>query len=92
VTKQPGGNFRVTHTSDAVPKLPPLSIGMDYKHISPEYWISSGNGAPNTIKVVEGLANPAGNTHTGQIKFNIMAHIGYFQNNMYHCVLPIKVP
>lgn len=32
-----GGNFRVTHGSDVVPRLPPTGIG--YAHISPEYHI-----------------------------------------------------
>jgi len=42
VTAQ-GQNYRVTHTSDIVPKLPPESPnGEGYLHISPEYWISDG--------------------------------------------------
>lgn len=42
-----------------------------------------------TIKVLEGLSNDNGNTGTGQMKFNIVAHVQYFQVNMYYCVLPI---
>jgi len=97
VTAQ-GKNFRVTHTSDAVPKLPPedgltgsLMTGV-YRHISPEYWISDGLGnKPENIHVLEGLSNNNGNTGTGQMKFNIIAHIQYFQTNMYYCALPIPV-
>jgi hypothetical protein len=91
VTAQ-GNNYRVTHTSDAVPKLPP-EVGLgggEYKHISPEYWISDGVGTkPEKIMVLEGLSNNNGNTGTGQMKFNIVAHIQYFQAQMYTCALPI---
>jgi hypothetical protein len=90
-----GKNFRVTHTSDAVPKLPPEggplgALSGYYKHISPEYWISDGVGMiKENIKVLEGLSNNDGNTGTGQLKFNIVAHVQYFQTNMYYCVLPL---
>jgi len=36
-----GLNFRVTHKNDPVPKLPPALLG--YRHISPEYYVTSGN-------------------------------------------------
>ena len=94
VTEQAGGNFRVTHTSDAVPKLPPMkgpanSLYGAYSHISPEYWIRKGFGNDGNIAVLQGFNNNKGNAGTGQLKFNILAHIGYFQRNMYMCVLPI---
>jgi hypothetical protein len=96
VTDQGAGkNFRVTHTSDAVPKLPPEggplgAVSGYYTHISPEYWISDGVGMiTENIKVLEGLSNNEGNTGTGQMKFNIVAHVQYFQTNMYYCVLPL---
>jgi hypothetical protein len=41
------------------------------------------------IKTLEGLSNNNGNTGTGQMKFNIVAHVQYFQTNMYYCVLPV---
>jgi hypothetical protein len=64
--------------------------GGEYKHISPEYWISDGVGTkPENIIVLEGLSNNNGNTGTGQMKFNIVAHIQYFQAQMYSCALPI---
>jgi len=95
VTNQ-GNNYRVTHTSDAVPKLPPeySPISMltgNYYHISPEYWISDGVGMKieNIKGPLEGMSNNNGNSGTGQMKFNIVAHVQYFQTNMYYCVLPL---
>jgi len=94
VTKQ-GNNYRVTHTSDIVPKLPPeysplSGLTGNYYHISPEYWISDGVGMKiNNIKVVQGISSSDGNAGTGFMKFNIVAHVQYFQNNMYYCVLPL---
>jgi hypothetical protein len=94
VTDQ-GKNWRVTHTSDAVPKLPPEggplgALSGNYKHVSPEYWISDGVGMKvENIKVLEGLSNNDGNAGTGQMKFNIVAHVQYFQTNMYYCVVPL---
>jgi hypothetical protein len=86
-----GKNYRVTHTSDAVPKLPFEWMG--YKHISPEYWISDGLGNKvDTIKVLEGISNNNGNTGTGIMKFNIIAHVQYFQPNMYDCVVGLGDP
>jgi hypothetical protein len=52
-------------------------------HISPEYWIEDGLG--NNVKnwkKIEGLASYDGNAGTGFLKFNIIAHIQYFQQNM----------
>lgn len=39
VTEQPGTEYRVTHADVLVPKLPPQLI--DYRHTSPEYWITT---------------------------------------------------
>lgn len=90
ITNQ-GNNYRVTHTSDAVPKLPPEGmIFGNYYHISPEYWISDGVGMKiENIKVIQGYTSNDGNAGTSQLKFNIVAHVQYFQNNMYYCVLPL---
>ncbi|KAF1810920.1 alpha/beta-hydrolase, partial [Eremomyces bilateralis CBS 781.70] len=86
VTAQ-GNNYRVTHTSDAVPKLPPESgiqgtLGFEtYSHIAPEYYISDGLGMNiNNIHVIDSGSSNEGNAGTGQLKFNIVAHIQYFQN------------
>ena len=72
-----GGNFRVTHTDDPVPRLPPLLLG--YEHISPEYWITSPNGAPTTVNdvtVLEGSRNQDGNA--GQSGLGVDSHLWYF--------------
>lgn len=78
ITNQAGGNFRVTHIDDPVPKLPPHDLG--YVHISPEYWIQSGNGVevtPADISVVEGDYNEAGNSGT-DFTLDVDAHTWYF--------------
>lgn len=88
VTKQ-GKNFRVTHTSDIVPRLPwesvaVLALDKDiYGHISPEYWITDGLGNnPKNYKILEGNQNYDGNAANSWGKFNIVAHIQYYQTNM----------
>lgn len=46
-----------------MPRLPPLFLG--YVHISPEYYISSGNNVPvtpNDITKLNGAINIQGNT------------------------------
>lgn len=68
-----------------------LALGV-YKHLSPEYWISDGLGnKKDKIKVVEGLSSNEGNAGTGQMNFNIVAHIQYFQTNMYYCAMPFPL-
>ncbi|PYI01548.1 lipase 2 [Aspergillus sclerotiicarbonarius CBS 121057] len=60
-----GGNYRVTHTDDVVPKLPPKLLG--YHHFSPEYWITSGNDVTVTVDDVEeivGIDSTKGNDGT----------------------------
>ena len=97
VTDQ-GNNYRITHTDDGVPKLPPEEVPVVdtftgvYRHISPEYWISSGLGNDITaFRKLEGLSNYEGNAGTGQLNLNIIAHIQYFQTNLYYCVLPLPL-
>ncbi|KAJ3459934.1 hypothetical protein MRS44_016007 [Fusarium solani] len=46
ITNQAGGNYRVTHYNDPVPRVPPMLVG--YAHISPEYYISTPDLAPVT--------------------------------------------
>lgn len=65
-----GGNFRVTHYDDPVPRLPPLVLG--FVHISPEYYIKSGNGVAVTAGDVTEL--------TGSV--NIMGNTGNFGNGV----------
>ena len=71
-----GGNFRVTHTDDPVPRLPPLLLG--FEHISPEYWITSPNDAATTVNDVtrlEGSKNTDGNAGRGGA--NVGSHLWY---------------
>ncbi|KAI1414594.1 alpha/beta-hydrolase [Hypoxylon sp. FL1857] len=81
VTNQTGAEFRVTHLDDPVPRLPPLFL--DYRHTSPEYWLS--DGASNTtsfkasdIKVCAGSANKDCNAGTDD--FDVDAHLFYFEH------------
>ena len=74
-----GGNFRTTHFDDPVPRLPPLALG--FVHISPEYYISSGNNVPvtaNDITELTGSINLAGNTGNLGDGVDIAAHGWYF--------------
>ena len=83
ITRQPGGNFRVTHTDDIVPKLPGNIVG--YRHIGPEYFITSGNNVPVTtrdITVIPGQPLIAGNQAT--FTSSIAAH-GWYLNEIGAC-------
>jgi hypothetical protein len=58
--RQRGGEWRVTHEDDPVPRLPPLFLG--YRHTSPEYWLFGGESATTSytvshISVCRGIAN-----------------------------------
>ncbi|ODM14474.1 Mono- and diacylglycerol lipase [Aspergillus cristatus] len=74
------GNYRFTHIDDPVPKLPLLAMG--YVHVSPEYYITSGNNATvhtGDIEVLEGEVNFQGNTGTGPPSLTAFtAHNWYF--------------
>ncbi|KAM0561633.1 hypothetical protein ACHAPJ_002801 [Fusarium lateritium] len=81
ISNQAGGEFRVTHARDPVPRLPPLVFG--YRHTSPEYWLSGGGGDTidytiSDIKVCEGAANLQCNG--GTLGLDIAAHLHYFQH------------
>ena len=74
-----GGNYRVTHTNDIVPKLPPTLLG--YHHFSPEYFISSADEATVTtadVTEVTGIDATGGNDGTDGT--SIDAHRWYFIN------------
>ncbi|KAL9619142.1 MAG: hypothetical protein Q9160_006231 [Pyrenula sp. 1 TL-2023] len=78
VTNQPGGNYRVTHTQDPVPRLPPIAIA-GYSHTSPEYFISSPNDVtptPNDITQFDGINELNGNA--GQLGLDVSDHGWYF--------------
>jgi hypothetical protein len=74
-------NYRFTHTNDPVPKLPLLA--MRYVHVSPEYFISSGDNVTVTtsdVAVLEGEVNWQGNTGTGPPSIDdFHAHHWYFE-------------
>ncbi|KAM5344829.1 hypothetical protein ACJ41O_010691 [Fusarium nematophilum] len=81
ISSQAGSEFRVTHGSDPVPRLPPLVFG--YRHTSPEYWLSGGSSdtvdySVSDIKVCEGAANLSCNG--GTLGLDIVSHLRYFQD------------
>ncbi|PLB52143.1 alpha/beta-hydrolase [Aspergillus steynii IBT 23096] len=72
-----GTNYRITHTNDIVPRLPPSILG--FTHFSPEYWITSANQKTVTgadITLVEGVGSRDGNA--GEAKQSVLAHSWYF--------------
>ncbi|KAI4227797.1 MAG: hypothetical protein L6R36_002150 [Xanthoria steineri] len=74
-----GGNYRVTHKDDPVPRLPPLVLG--FVHISPEYYISSPNNVvptANDITQYSGSINLLGNSGNNPLKTDLSAHSWYF--------------
>ncbi|GIJ85201.1 hypothetical protein Asppvi_004057 [Aspergillus pseudoviridinutans] len=71
-----GSNYRVTHTNDIVPRLPPRAFG--FSHTSPEYWITSGDAVTVTtsdVTVVQGIDSTGGNA--GQGSTSVPAHNWY---------------
>jgi predicted lipase len=83
ITNQLGGNYRVTHWNDPVPKLPLLTMG--YVHVSPEYYINKPNRQDvqaGDMKVYEGAMNMKGNM--AWLIMDIEAHRWYF-SSVYTC-------
>lgn len=81
VTNQTGGNYRVTHYDDPVPKLPPILLS--YHHISPEYWLGTGNSSTvdyptANVTICPGITNVTCNAGTGG--FDVTAHSYYFED------------
>ncbi|KAI1338980.1 alpha/beta-hydrolase [Xylariaceae sp. FL0016] len=81
VTDQAGAEYRVTHLDDPVPRLPPIIL--NYRHTSPEYWLSDGNATTTDytaadIKVCDGYANTACNAGTSGLDTD--AHTYYFED------------
>lgn len=80
-----GGNSRVTHYDDPVPRLPPLVLG--FVHISPEYYIKTGNGVAVTagdVSELTGSINLFGNTGNLKSLDDLAAH-GWYFNNISAC-------
>ena len=70
-------NYRVTHTNDPVPKLPGYLLG--FRHISPEYWITSGNNVPVTaanVQISQGIEDMSGDAAV--FSNDVDAHRWYF--------------
>lgn len=85
ITNQPGGNYRITHYNDPVPRLPPISFG--FVHVSPEYYINKPNYqtvAASDISVYTGSVNYSGNT--AWILTDVLAHTWYF-NSIAECFI-----
>ncbi|KAL7937270.1 alpha/beta-hydrolase [Trichoderma chlorosporum] len=81
VTSQPGAELRVTHFDDPVPRLPPIIF--EYRHVSPEYWLSTGNGSTvdytvPDIEVCTGIANTDCNAGTDGL--DLTAHANYLRH------------
>jgi hypothetical protein len=78
VSAQSGLEIRVTHLDDPVPRLPPLLF--NYRHTSPEYWLSDGtatttNYGVSDVVVCTGSANTDCNASTGGL--DVEAHLHY---------------
>jgi hypothetical protein len=78
ITQQTGSEYRITHTDDPVPRLPPIIL--NYAHVSAEYWIDPGTDdvvSLNEVKYCEGYANVKCNGGTKGL--NMESHGWYFQ-------------
>ncbi|POR31024.1 Lipase [Tolypocladium paradoxum] len=90
MSSQPGGQWRVTHRDDPVPRLPPIFLG--YRHVSPEFWLASGKPSQNDyrisdIKTCPGIANTACNG--GTFGFNVISHLLYLGDTAGCAPLPL---
>ena len=54
-------------------------MALGYYHISPEYWISRGDGniRASDVQIFYGILNRGGNSGQG-ITLNVPAHLRYF--------------
>jgi pimeloyl-ACP methyl ester carboxylesterase len=90
VSKQNGGNYRITHYNDIVPRLPTLVQG--YVHVTPEYYISKPSFqtvAASHIKLYSSNTIFAGNG--AWIFTDIVAHTWYF-NSIAQCFINQLLP
>jgi hypothetical protein len=91
VVGQAGSEFRVTHTDDPVPRLPPIVV--NFRHTTPEYWLSTGNAttvnySADQVKVCEGTANTQCNAGTSGLDTD--AH-GYYFEKLGACAPASKI-
>ena len=81
---QKGSTYRVTHSDDPVPRVPPQNWG--FYDIGPEYWISAGNGVQVTAKDITKSSGANMNTEgdpgdlslLSVIGLDVDAHLWYF--------------
>lgn len=79
VTGQNGGNYRVTHAADVVPKLPGYLLA--YRHVSPQYWIKTPSlqtVSAGDIQMSSGTLDLRGNA--GTLFSSISDHLWYFND------------
>ncbi|KAM7204362.1 Alpha/Beta hydrolase fold [Rhypophila sp. PSN 637] len=74
VTSQAGAEYRVTHDADPIARLPPLIF--NFRHTSPEYWLTSYTPGTSDVKFCNGHANLKCNG--GTTGFNLDPHGWYF--------------
>lgn len=74
VTSQKGAEFRVTHDNDPIARLPPIIF--NFRHTSPEYWLTSYTPGTADVEFCEGHANLKCNGGTGDFDWN--PHGWYF--------------
>ncbi|KAK3316909.1 Alpha/Beta hydrolase protein [Apodospora peruviana] len=93
VTEQAGNEYRVTHTDDPVPKLPPITL--NYAHTSPEYWITTDENevvSASEITVCNGYTTL--DCNAGALGVNATAHVWYFGHTSGcgpdEIILPLK--
>lgn len=84
-TGQPGSDFRITHGSDPVSRLPPITLG--YRHTTPEYWFNGGNSdfvdyGADDIDVCDGISSVRCNG--GTFGLDITAHL-YILSDVSAC-------
>lgn len=84
ISNQAGGNYRVTHYNDPVPRVPLLTMG--YVHVSPEYYIGTKNKVDvkgSDFQVIQGSINLFKGNAAWLIT-DVEAHRWYF-TRMYDC-------
>ncbi|KAK4449189.1 Alpha/Beta hydrolase protein [Podospora aff. communis PSN243] len=75
VTNQAGAEYRVTHETDPISRLPPIIF--NFRHTSPEYWLREPTASPSDVTVCTGYANIA--CSAGQTGFDMAQHGDYFE-------------